>query len=266
MNDMTDEEFAAGLGVADEQVEAPSDESVVSSPWLRDIDEETGYSLLKQAQDFPTRLEALRDQAFGKMGGLERQVRELASLAEKVGTQAAVDPEPIRKALEKYDPALANSGLAEAIAAAVKVSPLDESVLSPYLQPLQERLGDEPIGVQIVLSHYTREDLGSMIPPVDTQGNLAPSTQRHKDFIKWYEMQPHATQTSLEVFGPRYVHALRQFERWESEQQEKKVQSSGNAVQRLAGGQLPSAQRKSGASRVAQNAEEAFLNAWNEDD
>jgi hypothetical protein len=168
--------------------------------------------------------------------------------------------------LEKYDPALAAAGLAEAIAEAVKVTPFDETMLSPYLSPLREQLGDMPLGAQLVLSHYSKEDLDSIVPPADAEGNLAPSTQRHKDFLRWYELQSHAVQTSLEQFGPQYVHALRRFEKWERELQEKKVQSSGNAVQRLAGGQQPSAQRKSGASRVAQNAEEAFLNAWNEDD
>lgn len=267
MDQMTDDQFAAELGIQDSPaVEPDGGESPASPPWFRDLDEDTGYNILQSAKDLPDRLNAVRDQAFGKMGGIERQLKELSAFTEKVGTQAAIDPEPIRKILEKYDPALAAAGLAEAIAAAVKVTPFDEALLSPYLSPLREQLGDMPLGAQLVLSHYSKEDLDSIVPPADAEGGLAPSTQRHKDFLRWYELQPHAIQTSLEQFGPQYVHALRRFEKWEREQQEKKVQSSGNAVQRLAGGQQPSAQRKSGASRVAQSAEEAFLNAWNEDD
>lgn len=273
MDNMTDEQFAAELGVTEgEQTDVEQtgveqeQEQEVSPAWFRDIDEDTGYNILQQAKEFPDRLNAVRDQAFGKMGGLERQLKELSAFAQKVGTQAALDPEPIRKILEKYDPALAAAGLAEAIAEAVKVTPFDETMLSPYLSPLREQLGELPLGAQIVLSHYTKEDLDSIVPPADAQGNLAPSTQRHKDFIRWYELQPHVVQTSLEQFGPQYVHSLRSFEKWERAQQDKKVQSSGNAVQRLAGGQQPSAQRKSGATRVAQSAEEAFVNAWNEAD
>jgi hypothetical protein len=266
--EMSDDDFAAALGVEEtpsEQVVEQGDEQVVeSSPspiFLRDFDEETAYTALQHAKNFPEKLSAFRDQAFGKMGNLERQFKEMQSALSQQNTQASVDPSVIRAALEKYDKSLAESGLAEAIAQAIKVSPIDENVLSPFLSPYKEEMNRE-----LVLSHYDVDDLNAIVPPVDSTGNLTPQTQRHKDFLEWYELQPLATQNALENFGPRYVTALRKFEKWEAGKHQDKVTQSAGKVQRLASGQQPSAGRRAGNNGGPQTAQEAFLAAWNEED
>jgi hypothetical protein len=269
MSDMSDDEFAAALGIEDspaepiveDVVEEGVEEAPTSVAFLRDIDEDMAYTALQHARNMPEKLTAFRDQAFGKMGDLERQLKQLQATAAKSSGSALVDPEPIKKVLAGYDKALAESGLAEAIADAIKITPMDESSLSPFLSPMQEQFNRE-----LVLSHYDAEELNSIVPPADEKGTLTPQTQRHKDFLEWYELQPLATQNALEVFGPQYVRALRKFEKWEGERHQEKVQSAGSKVQRLAGGQQPSGARRAGQRSGPQTAEEAFYQAWNEDD
>ena len=248
------------------EVADSAEEPVARPTWLRDIDEETGYNILTTAKNLPEKLSAFRDQAFGKIGGLERELKKVSEALAKANSQVAIDPEPLRQLIEKYDPELAKLGFHEVLANAIKVSPIDEQSLSPYLEPLRQQLGDSDIGTQIVLSHYDAEDLNAIVPPADPKGNMIPETQRHKDFLTWYELQPLSTQTALERFGPKYVHALRKFEKWEGEQKKERAQSAADKTQRLAGGQQPSGGRRAGATGGPKTAEEAYYQAWNEDD
>lgn len=281
-NSMTQESFASSwsdddvpdtapiVGGVEESTDAPSipAESEPTPPpaWLRDIDEDTGYNILTQARNLPDKLSAFRDQAFGKIGRLEADLKKISEALSKVNTQVAFDPEPIKKILEQYDGELAKLGLHDALAQSIRVSPMDETMLSPYLDPLRSQLGEGDIGTQIVLSHYDAEELNAIVPPSDEKGNLIPETQRHKDFLTWYEVQPLSTQSALERFGPKYVHALRKFEKWEAGQKKDRAQSAGEKAKRLAGGQQPSGGRKTGGAGGPRTAEEAFYQSWNEDD
>ena len=247
------------------------DESTEISAYLRDLSEDDVYNTLVQSRNLPDKITAAHDRMMGKAGELEAKLKKLEEAYSQVNTQAVFDPEPIRKVLEAYDPGLAKSGLAEALAEAIKVTPLSEDVLSPYfdkqLGPIKEQVGDTPFGAQLVLSHYSKDDLNSIVPPADEAGNLAPQSQRHKDFISWYQLQPHQTHVALERFGPEYVHALRQFEKWESAQKQDKSKSSGKRTQRLAGGAMPPASRKNGSTvTTPRNAEEAFQYYWEHDE
>ena len=252
-NEISEEDFVAGMlpmtAESTPPAEEPTKEVSEPNPWASDFD---GLS---------TKMNAFRDQAFGKMGGLERQLKELASRKGPEPTSPSIDMEGLKKAIEPYDPKLAEV-LGQALADHIKFNPVDRDEL---LAPINERLGDVPLGTQIVLSHYDPEELTSIVPPTDEQGNLAPQSQRHKDFLTWYDLQSHTTQQALEAFGPSYVRALRKFEKWEGEQKKEKIQASGRNTQRLASGAQPSSNRRNGAA-APKTAAEAFAQAWNEED
>jgi len=145
---------------------------------------------------------------------------------------------------------------------AIQVSPLDETTLQPYLEPLQSKMS-EAFGQQLVLSVYPPETLGEIIPPVKN-GKFAPEGQRHKDFIDWYSQQGYQTQQALLSFGAPYVNALRKFEAWEQSRKQDKTRSASNRSSRLAQGQIPSSQSRRTRDAGVQSAADAFLAAFDE--
>ena len=236
--------------------EGPHD---AAEPWLRDLSEEDAYNLLIQARNMPDKIEAYRQTLESQQSDFAKRLEALQGTPQT----ASFDIEKIKAVLEAYDPGLAKAGLAEALGEALKFTPVSQETLDPLLNPLRQQLGDMPIGNQIVLSHYDPEEVRAIVPPTDQAGNVVPETQRHKDFLSWFQLQPHAVQMSMNNFGPGYVRALKKFEQWEGQQKANRTAAVGETSSRLAGGRQPSANRSRGQT-IEKSAEELFLEGFNE--
>lgn len=241
---------------------APTEEETEEQPttYLRDLTEDEVYDRLSRVNQYPEQLRALESRLFGSMGPL---TDKLKSLEKSVGTQVGFDSAVLETALKDYDPTLAEK-LLPALKESLKVNPLDEATLSPYLTPMQEQMRNW-MGEQLVLSAYDPEEIGAMIPDV-VDGKWNPTSQRHKDFIDWFAVQGLQTQQSLQSFGAGYVKSLRKFERWEQDQIKERQRAAGAQSTRLAGGQSPSSQGRRGKATKYTTAEEAFLAGFNEVD
>lgn len=239
-----------------------SPDAVSSSPWLRDIDEETGYGILQSAKQFPDHLRGLESRLFGSMGPLKDK---LSSLEKSLATRVSFDADRIKKALDTYDgTGSLSESLIPALKEALNVNSLDENSIRPFLEPVQQDLARQ-MAENIVLSHYSPKQIAEMIPEV-TDGRWNPQNQRQKDFIQWYSQQGWDTQQALNEFGPNYIHALRSFENWERDKNQERNQAAGAKSTRLAGGQQPSSQGRRPRTAGPQTPEEAFLAGYNEVD
>jgi hypothetical protein len=263
MNEMAGEEGYDGAGGAD--VQMPSGESEAAeaeSLWLRDIDEDTAYNTLQNARQFPDHMRGLESRLFGRLGPLQEK---LNSLEKSLGSRVSLDAEKIRKALDAYDGSGALSEvLVPALTEAFQVNPLDENSIRPFVEPLQQSM-QQQMAENLVLSHFSPEQIADIIPEV-ADGKWSPQSQRHKDFIDWYSQQGYDMQQSLNEFGPKYIHALRSFERWEKDRNQEREKAVGAKSNRLAGGQQPSSQGRRPRTAGPQTAEEAFLAGYNEVD
>jgi len=259
-----------GWGAEEGFDEQPSGEAVEDlseepqeSAWLRDIDEDTGYNILQQARQFPDHLKGLESRLYGRLGPV---VDKLNTLEKSLGSRTSVNAERIKEALDKYDGSGALSeALVPALQEALQTQPLDEAALSPYLSPMQEQMSKR-MGESLVLSHYSPEEIGEMIPDVNQDGKFVPQNQRQKDFATWYSQQGYSTQEALNDFGPGYVRALRQFERWEKDRVKERTAAAGEKSGRLARGQQPSSQGRRPQKGGPQTAEDFFLAGFNEVD
>lgn len=246
-------------GEVAESPEGEGGEAEAPAPWIKDLTEDQAYKALVQAQNFPDRFEAYRGETAKTISQLQQQVQKMQGSP----TEPSIDVDKIKQVLEKYDPGLASSGLAEVLAEAIKFTPVSQETLNPLLQPLQQQLGDLPIGNQIVLSHYDADDVKAIVPPMTDDGTPQPQTQRHKDFLEWFELQPHTTQSSLSTFGPGYVRALKKFESWEQGRTQDRSKVAGERSSRLAGGTQPSANRTRGQA-TTKTPDDLFLEGFNE--
>jgi len=257
-----------GWGAEEGAAEQPSGEagevlSEEQEAWLRDIDEDTAYNTIQQARQFPDHLKGLESRLYGRLGPV---VDKLNTLEKSLGARTSINAEKIKEALDKYDGSGALSEvLVPALQEAIQVSPLDENTLSPYLSPLQENMSKQ-MGEQLVLSHYSPEQIAEMIPDVNQDGKFAPQNQRQQDFAVWYAQQGYATQEALNEFGPGYVRALRQFEQWEKDKVKERTNAAGEKSGRLARGQQPSSQGRRPQKGGPQTAEDFFLAGFNEVD
>jgi hypothetical protein len=236
--------------------ESPAEEE--PSPYLRDLTEDEVYSRLQRVSDFPDHIGGLESRVNGNFSQLQER---LSGIEKALGSQTSFDATELQKILEAYDPKLAEI-LIPALSKAIKTSPLDETALRPYLEPISTQL-TEAFGQQLVLSVYPPEILEEIIPPVQN-GKFAPEGQRHKDFIEWYSQQGYQIQQSLLTFGAPYVNALRKFEAWEQSRKQEKTRSASNKTSRLAQGQVPTSQSRRTRDAGAQTAEDVFLAAFNE--
>ena len=197
-----------GGGSGDEWDAQPQGEEQQVQPYLRDLTEDDVYDRLTRVTQYPDQLRALESRLFGSMGPISEKLQRLEK---SVGTQVGFDPSKLEKVLQEYDPILAEK-LVPALKEALRVNPLDEATLSPYLNPVQENMQGW-MGEQIVLASYDPEEIGEMIPDV-VDGRWNPTTQRHKDFIDWFAVQGLHTQQALQKFGAGYVRALKRFEKY----------------------------------------------------
>lgn len=229
------------------------------SYFIRDLDEDTAYAALNKArhldEHFETRLSPVQQQ----LAELQNQLKSFQARP----SEPQVDVEAIKAALEKYDPGAVQAGVHEAIAQAIKFTPVSEDTISPYLSSVQQQIGDMPVGNQIVLSFYDPDEIAAIVPNADENGNPIPETQRHKDFLAWFDQQSPRTQQALQSFGPNYVKALKRFESWEQEQQANRTKAVGNKSQQLAGGVQPSANNRSGGA-TQKTAEDWFNEGFKE--
>ena len=252
---MIDETNTPDTGdVPDASVESSDD----ASYYLRDLTEDDVYSRLQQANNFPDHLTGLESRFNGNFSQMQER---LAGLEKSLGAQTSFDFSKVQKVLTDYDPKLAEI-LVPALAEAIKVSPLDETVFRPHLDSISNKL-TESFGQQLVLSIYSPEVLEQIIPPVKN-GKFAPEGQRHKDFVDWYSQQGYQTQQALLNFGAPYVNALRKFEEWEQSRKQEKTRSAGNKSSRLAQGQVPTSQSRHTNTAGPQSAEDSFLAAFEE--
>lgn len=249
-----------GGGGGDEWDAQPQGEEQQVQPYLRDLTEDDVYDRLTRVTQYPDQLRALESRLFGSMGPISEKLQRLEK---SVGTQVGFDPSKLEKVLQEYDPILAEK-LVPALKEALRVNPLDEATLSPYLNPVQENMQGW-MGEQIVLASYDPEEIGEMIPDV-VDGRWNPTTQRHKDFIDWFAVQGLQTQQALQKFGAGYVRALKRFEKWEQDKVKERTKAAGATSTRLAGGQQPSSQGRRAASKSYATPEEAFLAGFNEVD
>lgn len=232
--------------------------SAESSYYLRDLTEDDVYSRLQQARNFPDHLNGLESRFNGNVSQLQER---LAGIEKSLGSQTSFNFDKVKQVLTDYDPKLAES-LVPALMEAIKVSPLDENTIRPYLDPLSNKLS-ESFGQQLVLSVYPPEVLEEIIPPVKG-GKFVPEGQRHKDFIDWYSQQGYQTQQALLSFGAPYVNALRKFEKWEQGKKQEKTRVADGKSSRLAQGQVPTSQSRHTNVASAQSPQEAFLAAFKE--
>lgn len=246
------DEFEESTDITPE--ESPSE----ASPYLRDLSEDDVYSRLQRVSEFPDYLNGVESRFNGNFSQLQER---LAGLEKSLGSRTSVNTEKLKKVLEDYDPKLAEI-LVPALSEAIQSSPLDESTLRPFLDPMSNKLS-EVFGQQLVLSVYSPEVLEEIIPPVKN-GKFAPEGQRHKDFVEWYSQQGYQTQQALLNFGAPYVNALRKFEAWEQNRKQEKTRSASNKSSRLAQGQIPTSQSRRTRDAGAQSAEDAFLAAFEE--
>jgi hypothetical protein len=226
--------------------------------WLRDLTEDDAYERLQSVKQFPDHLRALESRLFGSMGPVNDK---LGKLEKAVTSRVNFDAEKLQKAIEEYDPALAKT-LGPALQEALNVTPIDADTISPFIEPVQKNM-QSWVGEQVVLANYDPEDISAIIPDVQN-GQWAPETQRHKDFIDWYSGQGYETQQSLLQFGAPYVRALRKFERWEKDRNKDREKTAGAKSSRLAGGQQPTSQGRRPRAAGPQTAEEAFLAGFKE--
>jgi len=243
----------------------PSGEPDGSEPeslWLRDLDEDTAYNTLRSAQQFPDHLRGLESRFFGRLGPI---TEKLTSLEKSLSSRVAFDSSKVKAALDAYDESgTLSSSLIPALEEALNVNPLDENTIRPFIDPVQQEFKQE-LGEALVLSHYSAEEISDIIPEV-ADGRWNPQSQRHKDFITWYSQQGFEKQQALNEFGPRYIHALRTFERWEKDRNKEREKAAGDSSSRLAGGQQPSSQGRRPRKAGPQTPEEAFLAGYNEVD
>jgi len=226
--------------------------------YLRDLTEDDVYDRLSRVNQYPDQMRALESRLFGSMGPISEKLK---NLEKSVGTQVGFDAEKLEAVLKEYDPVLAEKFM-PAFKEALRVNPLDEATLSPYLSPMQDSMQNW-MGEQLVLSVYDPEEIGAMVPDV-VDGKWTPTSQRHKDFIDWFAVQGLQTQQSLQAFGAGYVRALKKFEHWEQDKIKDRQKAAGATSTRLAGGQSPSSQGRRTKAAGYTTAEEAFLAGFNE--
>ena len=236
---MEEFEDGEGLGSAGDEIASGEDlggengDEASPSYFLKDWTEDDVYQRISDAGEFPDRLNALESRVFGSQGPIKEQ---LAQLSKAIGQRVSVNTEALA-ALEDYDPKL-KEALEKILPDLLNVSPIDETVLEPYLSPMQQQM-QEQFGAEIVKSHYSAADIDAIIPPTDENGVFTPKGQRHKDFIAWYAKQGYDTRQALTTLGSPYVHALRSFERWEQEQVKEREQKASDQENRLNGGRPP---------------------------
>lgn len=228
------------------------------SPYLRDLSEDDVYSRLQRVSEFPEYINSVESRFNGNFSQLQER---LTGLEKSLGSRTSFNADKLKKVLEDYDPKLAEL-LVPALAEAIQNSPIDESTLRPYLDPISNKLF-ESFGQQLVLSAYPPETLEEIIPPVKG-GKFAPEGQRHKDFVEWYSQQGYQTQQALLSFGAPYVNALRKFEAWEQNKKQEKTRSASGKSSRLAQGQVPTSQSRRTRDAGTQSAQDAFLAAFEE--
>lgn len=256
-----DDELTGQAGGGDdfESNDAPADNAPADSspaPYLRDMTEDDVYGILSKARHYDEQLDMTVSPLAKQLQAIEQRLNGFTP------STGQVDVEKLRAVLEKYDPGLA--GLADALAEAIQFTPINKDTLAPYLEEIQSQFGDLPIGNQIVLSHYDAEEIASIVPPAGQDGNPMPQTQRHKDFLTWFNQQSPRTQQSMQSFGPNYVRALRKFETWEREQLEARKEAGAAAGSRLAGGVSPSAKGRSGGT-TQPSLDDFFLQGFNDE-
>lgn len=242
----------------EETVSGSAEDGAEVNYYLRDLTEDDVYSRLQQANNFPDHINGLESRFTGNVSQLQER---LAGLEKALGSQASFNFDKVKQVLMEYDPKLAET-LVPALAEAIKVSPLDENTIRPYLEPISNRLS-ESFGQQLVLSAYPPEVLEEIIPPVKN-GKFAPEGQRHKNFIDWYSQQGYQTQQALLSFGAPYINALRKFEAWEQSKKQEKARSASSKSSRLAQGQVPTSQSRHTSAAGVQSPEDSFLAAFEE--
>ena len=259
MNEAGEVDAGGAGGVEGEAPVEGEQLDTAAEPWLRDLSEDDAYNTLQSAKQFPDHMRGLESRLFGRMGPLQEK---LNSLEKSLGTRSNFNTDRIKAALDKYDDTgTLSEVLVPALAEAFTTQPLDENALRPFLEPVQNSI-QQQMGEQLVLSHYSPEQIAEMIP--ETQdGVFKATTQKQKDFVNWYSQQSYDIQQSLNAFGPNYVHTLRRFEQWERDKLKERQKTTGAQSSRLAGGQQPTSQGRRAKTAGPQTAEEAFLAGYN---
>jgi hypothetical protein len=198
------------------------------------LTEDDVYDRLGMVPQLPEQMKALESRLFGSMGPVQERLQKMEK---SLGTQVGFNADAVKKVLEEYDPKLAET-LVPALEQALRVNPLDEGTLEPYLSPMQQKM-QEQMGEQLVLSHYGAEEIADIIPDVK-DGRFVAETPRQKAFTEWYAQQGYETQQALLSFGAPYVRALKRFEKWESSRQQEQEKAAGARSTRLKSGQQPS--------------------------
>lgn len=247
-----------------EQEKDGGEEEISPSPWLRDLTEEDGYSILSQAREFPGQMRGLESRVYGRFGPLNER---LQNLEKSLKTRTSFDESKIgeiTKALDDYDSTGTLSNAIKQLTEGLQVGSIDDATLAPHLGPMQERFSQQ-MGEEIVKAFYDPEQLAEIVPEVQN-GQWAPQSQKHKDFIDWLSQQGYDTHQALQNFGSPYVRALQRFEAWEQEQVQKRTKAEEAKGKRLAGGKQPSSQGVRGKTAGPQTVEEAWLAGFNEVD
>ena len=206
--------------------------------FLKDWTEDDLYSRVQQIDEYPDRLNALESRLFGSQGPIKEQLK---NLSEAMGKRVEVNTEAL-KALDEYDPKL-REALESILPDLLNVTPIDETVLEPYLSPVRDGLGKQ-FGQELVEAFYSAEDVDAIVPKLDGNKNWAPQGQRQEDFVNWYSKQGYDTIQALQKLGAPYVRALQRFERWEQEQVKEREKAAESKVTRLKGGEQPAGKGK----------------------
>jgi hypothetical protein len=238
--------------------EGGAGEGDLPAPYLRDMSEDDVYDRLTRMNDIAPNMSAMESRLNG---GVNDVASRLSAYEKGLPTQASFDGEKLIKGLEAYDPKLAEV-LGPLLQDAFKVNALDETTLRPHLDPMQEQMR-QYVGEQLVMSAYSPEAIGEMIPKVQ-DGRFMPEGQRQKDFADWYGQQGYETQQSLLSFGAPYINTLRKFEKWEGGRNKQRTDASVSKQGQLENGQAPSGQYRKPAQPKKLSDEEAFLAGFNE--
>lgn len=230
------------------------------SPFLRDLTEDQVYDMLNESREFPKRVDAVRDQLFGRMGPVVERQNQLEKALQ---TRVTFNADAVTKALEGYDNGDLAKVLVPALQEALQVSPLDETALSPFLGPALEKM-QEQMGRQLVLSQYTPQRLTEIIPEADQNGQFNPQGQLQKDFVDWYAQQGYETQQNLSTFSAEYVHAMRNFEEYARQKSEERAKAEKAKASRLNGGRQPSARGRASQTPRLRTRSEGFNSVFEE--
>lgn len=226
--------------------------------FLKDWSEDDVYQRLQDAGEMPDRLNALESRLFGSQGPIKERMDELSKA---LGNRVSVNTEALKK-LEDYDPKL-KEALEEILPDLLNVTPIDETVLEPYLSPVQAQM-QEQFGAELVKSFYSVEDINSIVPPADENGNFTPNGQRHQDFVNWYSKQGYEMRQALTKLGSPYVQALRKFEKWEGDQIKEREKKASDVANKMNGGRQPQSRGKRSSVPRLETQSDGFYSVFKE--